>query len=238
MRLKQATGWYAAGDRMLHALHLLSDGAFKLFAYLSFTADRQTGRLSVSQPDLARALGKSRNSISAYLEELSEGGLCLIKPAPNQHQAGEIEIDDSFWPYDKDVVPFPVKDRAFSESAFVEQVRSLLLQYPIVSCSFGAADQRMAADLFRRGVPFEQVERALLLGLTRKYVSSLNSTASAGIYSLHYFLPLLEEVAETEVTGDYWEYLRSRLRKLDAAWLDQRRHSPALPSASTQHPRT
>ncbi len=43
---------------------------------------------------------------------------------------------------------------------------------------------------------------ALLLGLTRKHVSALNSTASAGIYSLHYFLPLLEEVAETEVTGD------------------------------------
>ncbi|MEP7271901.1 MAG: transposase [Acidobacteriota bacterium] len=54
---------------------------------------------------------------------------------------------------------------------------------------------QFAADLFRRGVPFEQVERALLLGLTRKYVSSLNSTASAGIQRLHYFLPLLEEVA-------------------------------------------
>ena len=51
MRLKQATGWFAAGDPMLDALHLLSDGAFKLFAYLALTADRQTGRQSFDSSD-------------------------------------------------------------------------------------------------------------------------------------------------------------------------------------------
>jgi hypothetical protein len=236
MRLKQPTGWFAAGDAMLQALHLLSDGAFKLFAYLSLIADRQTGRLRISQPDLARALGKSRNSIRVYLEELTSRGFCLIKPAPNQHQAGEIEIEDAFWPYHKDAVPFAVQDRAISESAYVEQVRSLLLQYPIVCCSFGTADQKIAADLFRDGVPLEQLERALLLGLTRKYISSLNSTASGVIYSLRYFLPLLDEVAHTEVTEDYWGYLRRRLQNLDAAWLDRQRQSPTQASASTTHP--
>ncbi len=236
MRLKQATGWFAAGERMLQALHLLSDGAFKLFAYLSLTADRQTGRLRVSQLDLARALGKSRNSIRAYLEELTTGGLCLIRPSPNQYQAGEIEIADAFWPYHKDAVPFAVQDSAISESVFVERVHRLLLQYPLVSCSFGIADRKIAVDLFRRGVSLGQVERAFLLGLTRKYISSLNSTTSGGIYSLSYFLPLLDEVLDSKVSDEYWAYLRRRLKNLDAAWLDQQRQSPAQASISTTHP--
>ena len=101
MKLKDPTGWFAAGPRMLQALLLLSDGAFKLFAYLSLTAGRSTGRVQVTQLELARALGKSRNSISSYLDELTRQGLCLIKPSPNQHQPGEIEIADAFWPYHK-----------------------------------------------------------------------------------------------------------------------------------------
>ena len=101
MKLKEHSGWFAAGPRMLQALLLLSDGAFRLFAYLSLTADRSTGRLRVTQLELARILGKSRNSISSYMEELTQHDVCVIKAAPNQHQPGEIEIADAFWPYFK-----------------------------------------------------------------------------------------------------------------------------------------
>ena len=80
MKLKDPTGWFAAGPRMLQALLLVSDGAFKLFAYLSLTAGRSTGRVQVTQLELARALGKSRKSISSYMEEITGQGLCLIKP--------------------------------------------------------------------------------------------------------------------------------------------------------------
>src|SRR5258708_6912567 len=104
MRLKESTGWFAAGPRMLAALRLLSDGAFKLFVYLALTADRGSGCLALRQADLARALGKSRNSIGAYLEELARQHICVIKPAPNQHQPGEIQITDDFWPYHRDPV--------------------------------------------------------------------------------------------------------------------------------------
>ena len=76
MKLKDPSGWFAAGPRMLQALFGLSDGAFKLFAYLSLTAGRSTGTLNVTQLELARVLAKSRNSISTYLEELATKGLC------------------------------------------------------------------------------------------------------------------------------------------------------------------
>lgn len=225
MKLKDSTGWFAAGPRMLQALYLLSDGAFKLFVYISLTADRTTGRLRVAQGVLARAIGKSRGSIASYLDELSEQGVCVIKPAANQHQPGEIEVSDAFWPYHKQTAA------SVEESRFVEEVRTRLLKYPIVRSSFGAADQKLARELFCKGVSLEDLERALLLGLTRKYVSSLNSLSSSPIYSLSYFLPLLDEVAQTETADRYWEYLRRRLDDLNSAWLD-RSPSSQRPSAS------
>ena len=219
MKLKDSAGWFAADRRMLQALYLLSDGAFKLFVYISVSADRTTGKLRVAQGVLARAVRKSRGSIASYLDELSKQGVCVITPAANQHQAGEIEISDAFWPYHKETA------ESVDESRFVQEVHSRLLEYPIVRSSFGAADQKVARELFNKGVSLEHFERALLLGLTRKYVSSLNSLSTSTIYSLSYFLPLLDEVAQTETADRYWEYLRRRLDDLNAAWLDRSRSS-------------
>ena len=231
MRLKEPTGWFAAGPRMMQALHLLSDGAFKLFVYIALTADRATGCLPLRQAELARVLGKSRNSISAYLDELARQRLCSVKPAPNQHQPGEIHITDDFWPYHRDVVSNP----SDPEAAFVEQVRSWLFQYAIVRSSFGAAECKLAAQLFRDGVTWRQLERAFLLGLSRKYLAAYNSTAPSPIYSLSYFLPLLDEVRHIDVSDQYWDYLRRRLIDLDAASRDQ---YPPLSARPSQRRRT
>ena len=57
--LKEASGWFAAGDSFRRAVTALSDGAFKLFAYICLEADRRTGRLLMTQTELAQALGKS-----------------------------------------------------------------------------------------------------------------------------------------------------------------------------------
>jgi hypothetical protein len=208
---------------MLTALHLLSDGAFKLFAYICLTADRRTGRLRMRQAEMARGLGKSRNSIISYLDELSSKGVCSVTPAPNQHQAGEIEVADPFWPYVKEGPSTAITPVV----AYVERVRNWLLHYPIFRSSFGEADRKVAEELFDKGVSLKLLERALLLGLARKYVSCLNSTAPSPIYSLGYFLPLLDEVAQTETADAYWDYLRRRLRDFNAAWLDQCRASAA-----------
>jgi hypothetical protein len=44
LRLKQERGWFAAGADFRRALGLLSDGAFRLFAWLCLEASRETGR--------------------------------------------------------------------------------------------------------------------------------------------------------------------------------------------------
>ena len=135
------------------------------------------------------------------------------------------KLTDAFWPYHKET------PESIEESGFVREVRDRLLKYPIVRSSFGAADEKLARELFRNGVSLAQLERALLLGLSRKYVSSLNSIGTSPIYSLSYFLPLLDEVAQTETSDRYWEYLRRRLDDLNAAWVVRSRSSQ-LPGES------
>ncbi|MBI1745175.1 MAG: hypothetical protein HYR55_01135 [Acidobacteria bacterium] len=194
---------------MQQALLLLADGAFKLFVYLALSAQRQSGRLSFRHPDLARALGKSRRSISTYLEELGRQQVCRVRPAANQHQTGEIEIQDAFWPYVK-TGGCPAPD---PEAAYVEQVQRWFLAYPVVRSAFGAADRQLAGALYRRGVSLPHVERALLLGIARKYTAQLNGQGQGTIASLSYFAPLLEEVAGLSVSEDYWAYLRQYVER-------------------------
>jgi hypothetical protein len=215
MKIKQPSGWFAAGRCMLEAAYLLSDGAFKLFVYICLTADRATGRLRVAQSQLARALGKSRGSIASYLDELSNKEVCLVRAAPNQHQTGEIEVADAFWPYQKQ------NDCSDAESNYLDQIRSWLLRYPIVRSSFGPADRKLASEWFRKGVPIEQIEKALLLGVCRKYMAALNSTAPTPIYTLSYFGELLDEVRQSDVADAYWEYLRRRVKDFSDAWQDR-----------------
>jgi hypothetical protein len=123
--------------------------------------------------------------------------------------------------------------RPATEAEFIEQVRKCLLQYSIFSSSFGTADRKLAADLFRTGISFDQIERALLLGLCRKYVSSLNSTVPNPIYSLAYFLPCLDEVSQTPSSDQYWDYLRRRLKDFDGAWRDLQ--PPRIASLDDNH---
>jgi len=56
LKLKASSGWFAAGVSFKRALSLLSDGAFKLFAFISLEANRGTGHYEATQTDLARGI--------------------------------------------------------------------------------------------------------------------------------------------------------------------------------------
>jgi hypothetical protein len=215
LRLKQTNGFFAAGPEMLRALRLLSDGAFKVFVHCALKASRQTGQYLTTHQELARVIGKSSRSITTYLEELVRKKVCRVEPGRNQHHPGLIEIEDPFWPYLKPDAPISSPD-----IEYVERIRGLFLEHPIVRSSFGEADRHLARALHRRGVPFQQVERALVLGLARKYATCLNNPEVPPITSLHYFLPLLREVQETRVSQQYWTYTANRLEHFRQRWLD------------------
>jgi hypothetical protein len=216
-KLKNPTGWFAAGREVVRAGGILSDGAFRLYIHLCLSADRSTGRLQARHADLARALRKSRRSVVTYLEELRTLNVCATRSSVNQHAVGEIEICDAFWPYERMAPAQATND----EADYTEQVRRLFQSRRCVETSFSPADQKLAAGFFQQRVGLDQIETALLLGCARKYVAMLNGKISGPITSLGYFQAVVDEVGKLQMTADYTKYLRQRVARLEEQWLGQ-----------------
>jgi len=170
--LKQPTGWFAAGREVAQALALLSDGAFKLYIHLCLQADRHTARARIEQTELARALRKAPASIEADLGELHCSGVC-------ERWGHEVEIHDRFWPYQKQTIIVAGNPQA----EFVRQVREAFLKPACVRSTFTAADEKLALNLFQRGVSLDQLRRAVWLGCARKYMALLNGQTQLPITS-------------------------------------------------------
>lgn len=217
--LKHPTGWFAAGREMLRAVSILSDGAFKLYVHICLCADRANGKLRCDHGRFAKALNKSRRSIGSYVEELRRRGVCEVRQACNQHQDGEIEVCDSFWPYRK-IVPHSADPDGLAD--YKARIRDLLGDRRCVKACFSPADEKLAEYLFRRKTPIDEIERAMLLGCARKYVALINGESQNLITSLNYFQSVLDEVSGLKSSPDYWRYLSERVRRLERQWLDRK----------------
>jgi hypothetical protein len=224
LALKHPSGFFAAGSEMRDALALLSDGAFKLYAYVCLHADRRTAQLRFRMAELAQAITHSTRSLTTYLEELRQTEVALVYRAANQHEIGRIEIRDRFWPYEKQPSESPDDPE---QAVYIAAVRSLFLAPGCVTGVFSAADEKLAGEWYRTGVPIDQVERAVLLGCTRKYVALFNHDGGSPITTLQYFAGPLEEVVQTETSLDYWRYLAARVKKMEAQWRAHANFAPA-----------
>ncbi len=214
LSLKEPTGWFAAGDAFRKALALLSDGAFRLFAYLCLEADRRSGRFRATHKELASALGKSKRVIGIYVAELQAEGVCLVQSGKNQFAGTIFEISDSFWPYHRAANDFESPE----QKAYVESVRECFLALGCGSGKFGAAETAAASDMHRRGIPLAVIEQAMLMGACRKYTSWFEGRAPEPIRSLAYFGQLIAEIQEKPFPPGYDGYLRVKVRQLSEAW--------------------
>jgi hypothetical protein len=131
--LKQSTGWFAAGWTFAEAITTLSDPAFKLFAWLCLNADRHTGRIRITLPEMAQALSKCESEIQTARDELVRRGVC------RRGMDLELEIADRYWPYER-------QPSRSGPDEYVAQVRKLLSEPACVRCRFTAADESMARD--------------------------------------------------------------------------------------------
>jgi hypothetical protein len=228
-----STGWFAAGRMMAQALQHLSDGAFKLFVHLCLQASRETGSLEIQQSGLARQLGKSRRSIGLYLAELQQKGCCSIENCRNQHSAGKLTITDAYWPYQRS----QNECSSNPQQAFVEEVKRLFLGLVPEVSSFTDADHRLACRWFSQQIPLPLLEKAFLLGSTRKQITRINRQGDPPIRSLHYFQPLLEEARQLEVGESYWNHLRRQLQRLTQSPPVQLNPSSRVSQAQTEEQR-
>jgi len=75
-------------------------------------------------------------------------------------------------------------------------------------------DHGLAADLHRRGISLTVVETALLLAKARRNARPSDAPPLSIVRSLHYFLPVVEELLQSPPPKDYLDYLRERVGEL------------------------
>jgi hypothetical protein len=209
--LKQPSGWFAAGGEINAAATLLSDPAFKVFVWLCLHAERSSGGLHVSAADMVLALRKDELEIQHCLEELIEAGVCRWR------ECRRLEIADRFWPYERSLC-----DGQHQRSTYIAELRALLRRYECVQCAFTAADEALAREWYRQGVAIETLNRAIMLGVLRKYVALLNRATDAPITTLHYFTNVIAEVNQLVASADYWTYAGRKLADLERRWIAHR----------------
>jgi hypothetical protein len=97
---------------------------------------------------------------------------------------------------------------------YVDHVLTLYRATPGTTGRARPADRRLAADLQTRRVPLLFVEHALLLAAARRSVRPRGAPPLPPARSLHYFLPVIEELLAQPLDPDYVTYLRATLHRL------------------------
>ncbi|MEZ5403191.1 MAG: hypothetical protein R2729_26165 [Bryobacteraceae bacterium] len=208
LMLKQPSGWFAAGWEFGEAMTVLSDAGFKLFVWVCLNADRHTGQIRLTTPEIVRGLRKPEAWVADALRELEQTSVCRWTTT------GSVEVTERYWPYEKQAAPASVD--------YVAQVRKLLSGRACVRCRFSPADEKLARQLQENGVTVAQIERAIWLGCSRKYSTMLaNGGVSMPIASLSYFRAVIDEVCANSMPESYWAYVRRTLGELERQWLER-----------------
>ena len=98
-----------------------------------------------------------------------------------------------------------------SEKEFVTRVLRLYLRLPQTPARIHRTDRHLAAQWYAQGLTWETLEGALLLATARRSLRDPALPPLPPIRSLHYFVPLLEEVLATPLAAEYVQYLRGKL---------------------------
>jgi hypothetical protein len=94
---------------------------------------------------------------------------------------------------------------------YVETVIRHYLWLPGTPRRASRQDRRLAAALYEQAVPLPVVHAALLLAAARRTLRSSHLMPLPPIRTLHYFLPVIEEVLHCPPDPGYAEYLAAKL---------------------------
>lgn len=100
------------------------------------------------------------------------------------------------------------------EKEFVAQVLNLYLSLPQTPARTSRIDRQLAAQWYTQKLNWEVLEGAMLLAAARRSLRDPELPPLPPIRSLHYFVPLLEEVLATPLAPEYVQYLRGKLAGL------------------------
>ncbi|HUA57845.1 MAG TPA: hypothetical protein VML19_03775 [Verrucomicrobiae bacterium] len=108
-------------------------------------------------------------------------------------------------------------DSGLNQEEYVRQVLEAYRNTPGTAGTVRRADRLVAAQLHQRGLSAQVIQNALVLAATRRLIRRPDAPPLGRIRSLAYFLPVIEELLESRVSQDYFDYLRHKLTRIGAA---------------------
>jgi hypothetical protein len=99
-----------------------------------------------------------------------------------------------------------------TKQAYIHAVRSVYLQLPNTHRRFNRSDRRLASSLYQCGFSLQLVRSALLLATARRLARNPAEPPLPPVRSLHYFLPVLEEIRLQRLPPGYLQYLEAKVR--------------------------
>jgi hypothetical protein len=94
---------------------------------------------------------------------------------------------------------------------YVETVLTLYRKLPDTPQRYSRYDRRLATQLHQQNVPLALIEAAFLLATARRRLRDPSYPPLGPIRSLHYFLPLIDELINQPLAPNYLAYLRHKL---------------------------
>ncbi len=94
---------------------------------------------------------------------------------------------------------------------YVESLLALYLNRPDTPNRVSRYDRALALQLHTKGVPLQTIEEAFLLTSARRLLRDPSYPKLNPIRSLHYFIPVIEEILVSPPPPDYFIYLRRKL---------------------------
>jgi hypothetical protein len=104
-----------------------------------------------------------------------------------------------------------MKCGAIEREEYVSRVLNLYLGLAETPARWSRLDRRLAEELYEKRMKLEEIEAAMILGSARRLLRSADAPKLGPIRSLHYFLPVIDEIRSVPVSADYIQYLRSKL---------------------------
>ena len=98
-----------------------------------------------------------------------------------------------------------------SQTDFVETVLALYRKLPDTPLRHSRYDRHLALQLYQQQIPLSLIEAAFLLATARRLLRDPNYPPLSPIRSLHYFLPVIDELLDQPPAPSYLQYLRGKL---------------------------
>jgi hypothetical protein len=100
---------------------------------------------------------------------------------------------------------------------YMDKVLELYRNTPGTTGRIRSSDRQLARDLYHRGVSLCTIEQSMVLAAARRSFRAPDAPPLSPVRSLHYFIPVIEEVSVNPPSKEYTMYLRRKLVKIHSA---------------------